>query len=219
MDCFLYYPPIMAKTLRSWNPIQTAFMHFLTHVLYCSGKTNNSVIKISVRRHRRSCIRATTSDIALVQMRSAFLQAKVRSSLLHCDNCCAGRHGSHMVCFHPSVLETVEQDIMISVLDDCLLDYTTTFPFLTVYAVAKYLLLEDSFFRHQLETCALLRQEEIYFNKHFLTVIHDLFFNGKEDFARYFHQKFCARSPKTVAAAHGGYPTLFYGPGFFGWEP
>ena len=109
--------------------------------------------------------------------------AKVRSSLLHCANCRAGLHGSHMVCFHPSVLEAVEQDIMIGLLDDCLLDYTTSFPFLTVYAAAKYLLLEDSFFRHQLATYALLRQEETYFNKYFLPVIHDLFIKGKEDFA------------------------------------
>ena len=183
MDRFLNYTHIMVKTLRSCNPIQTALMHFSTHVLYCSGKTNSFLINISGSRHRRSRIRATTSHVALLQRPSAFVLAKVQSSLLHCANCRAGRHGSHMVCFHPSVLEAVEQDIMIGLLDDCLLDYTTTFPFLNVYAVAKYLLLEDSFFRHQLATYAILRQEETYFNKHFLPVIHDLFIEGKEDFA------------------------------------
>ena len=85
--------------------------------------------------------------------------------------------------------------------------------------MAKYLLLEDSFFRHQLATYALLRPEETYFSKHFLTVIHDLFTEGKEDFARYFYRQFCARSPKTVADAHRAYPTLFYGTGFFWGEP
>ena len=215
MDRFLNYLPIMAKTLPSWNPIQTAFMHFSTHVLYCSRKTNSFVIKISGSRHRCSSIRATTSDIALVQERSTFIQAKVRSGLLRCNNCCAGRHGSHMVCFNPVVLDSTEQDIMISTLDDGLLDYTTTFPFVIVYAVAQYLLLEESFFRHLIETYALLRQEDTYLNTHFLLVIHNLFIEENEDFARYFYRQFCARSPKTVAAAHRAYPNLFHSTGFF----
>ena len=185
-------------------------MHFSTHVLFCSGNINKFAIKISGSRHRRSRIRATTSDISLLQEQSAFVEAKVRSGLLCCDNCRAGSHSSHLVCFHHSVMDAVEQDVMISILDDRLLDYTTTVPFVTVYAVAKYLLLEDSFFRHQIATYALLRQEDTYFNKHFLLLIHDLFLNGRGLCALPLSAVLCPHTKNCNCRARA-FPTLYDG--------
>ena len=48
------------------------------------------------------------------------------------------------------------QEIMVALLDDTLLDYRTTYPFLLVVDVALYLLLEKGYFQRQIATYALL---------------------------------------------------------------
>ena len=135
---------------------------------------------------------------------------------MHCGNCCAKRHGVHLVCYHPSVVDEVGQELMIRLLDDRLLDYRRMFPFDNVYACAKYLLLEDKYFERQIATYALLHQEETYDTTDFLTIIHDLVITGREGFARYLYQEYCAHAAKVLSTAHNTFPTLFHGTEFFG---
>ena len=49
---------------------------------------------------------------------------------------------------------------MVATLDDTLLDYRTTYPFLLVVDVALYLLLEKDYFQRQIATYALLTFKE-----------------------------------------------------------
>ena len=74
---------------------------------------------------------------------------------------------------------------MVALLDDKLLDYRTTYPFLLVVDVALYLLLEKDYFERQIAAYALPTLQESYFSTDFLSVIYDLLTNNHEDFAYY----------------------------------
>ena len=108
---------------------------------------------------------------------------------------------------------------MVALLDDTLLDYRTTYPFLLVVDVALYFLLEKDYFQRQIATYALLTLQESYFSTDFLLVIYHLLTNNHEDFTRYLYLQYCSRAPKIVTTAHNLYPSLFHGTGFFWGEP
>ena len=108
---------------------------------------------------------------------------------------------------------------MVALLDDKLLDYRTTYPFLLVVDVALYLLLEKDYFEWQIAAYALPTLQESYFSTDFLSVIYDLLTNNHEDFAYYLYLQYCSGAPKIVTAAHNLYPYLFHGTGFFWGEP
>ena len=111
------------------------------------------------------------------------------------------------------------REIMVALLDDTLLDYRTTYPFLLVVDVALYLLLEKDYFERQIATYALPTLQESYFSTDFLLVIYDLLTNNHEDLAHYWYLQYCSRVPKIVTTAHNLYPSLFHGTGFFWGEP
>ena len=104
---------------------------------------------------------------------------------------------------------------MVALLDDTLLDYRTTYPFLLVVDVALYLLLKQGYFQRQIATYALLTLQESYFSTDFLLVIYDLLTNNHEDFACYLYLQYCSRAPKIVTDVHNLYTSLFQGAGFF----
>ena len=108
---------------------------------------------------------------------------------------------------------------MVALLNDMLLDYRTTYPFLLVVNGALYLLLEKGYFQRQIATYALLTLQESYFSTDFLLVIYDLLTNNHEDFAGYLCLQYWSHVPKIVTAAHNLYPSLFHGAGFFWGEP
>ena len=82
---------------------------------------------------------------------------------------------------------------MVALLDDTLLDYRTTYPFLLVVDVALYLLLKQGYFQRQIATYALLTLQESYFSMDFLLVIYDLLTNNHEDFACYLYLQYCSQ--------------------------
>ena len=108
---------------------------------------------------------------------------------------------------------------MVALLDDTLLDYRTTYPFLLVVDVALYLLLGKDYFHRQIAIYALLTLQESYFSTDFLLVIYHLLTNNHEDFTRYLYLQYCSRALKIVTTAHNLYPSLFHGTGFFWGEP
>ena len=56
---------------------------------------------------------------------------------------------------------------MAALLDDTLLDYRTTYPFLLVVDVALYLILEKDYLQRQIAIYALLTLQESYFSTTF----------------------------------------------------
>ena len=108
---------------------------------------------------------------------------------------------------------------MVALLNDTLLDYRTTYPFLLVVDVALYLFLEKDYFQRQIATYALLTLQESYFSTDFLLVIYHLLTNNHEAFTRYLYLRYCSRAPKIVTTAHNLNPSLFHGTGFFWGEP
>ena len=108
---------------------------------------------------------------------------------------------------------------MVTLLDDTLLDYWTTYPFLLVVDVALYLLIKKAYLQRQIATYALLTLQESYVSTDFLLVIYDLLTNNHEDSAHYLYLQYCSRAPKIVTAAHNLYPSLFHRTGFFWGEP
>ena len=108
---------------------------------------------------------------------------------------------------------------MVALLNDTLLDYRTTYPFLLVVDMALYLLIEKGYFQRQIATYALLTLQKSYFSTDFLLVIYDLLTNNHEDFACYLYLEYCSRAPKIVTVAHNLFPSLFHGTGCFWGEP
>ena len=167
-------------------------------------------------------VKTTTQSIQELSTISAFIQARARSPLTKCNNrgCARRSHPRTYLCYDSKNLHSPEcQEIMVALLDDTLLDYRMTYPFLLVVNVALYLLLEKGYFQRQIATYALLTLQESYFSTDFLLVIYDLLTNNHKDFARYLYLQYCSRAPKTVTAAHNPYPSLFHGTGFLWEEP
>ena len=167
-------------------------------------------------------VKTTTQSIQQLSTISAFIQARARSPLTKCNNrgCARRSHPRTYLCYDSKNLHSPEcQEIMVALLDDTLLDYRTTYPFLLVVNVALYLLLEKGYFQRQIATYALLTLQESYFSTDFLLVIYDLLTKNHKDFARYLYLQYCSRASKTVTAAHNLYPSLFHGTGFLWGEP
>ena len=131
-------------------------------------------------------VKTTTRSIRELSTISAFIQAQ--SPLTKCKNRGSARrsHPFTYLCYDSKNLHSPEgQEIMVALLDDTLLDYWTTYPFLPVLDVALYLLLEKGYFQRQIATYALLTLQESYFSTDFLLVIYDPLTNNHEDFAGY----------------------------------
>ena len=172
-------------------------------------------LKISVTSGRGSPAEVATTKRSIQELSgiSAFVQARVRSPLTRCKNrgCARRTHPRTYLCYDSRHLHSTEcQRIMVALLDDTLLDYRTTYPFLLVVDVALYLLLEKDYFQRQIATYALLTLQESYFSTDFLLVIYDLLTNNYEDFAHYLYLQYCSRASTIVTAAHNLYPSLFH---------
>ena len=225
----LYIPPLFAAL----SPFSTEFIRVLhcfpyilrpkvSFIMPRSFTRTHLHISVTSGRGRPAVVQATKRNIQELSSISAFVQARVRSPLTKCKNrgCARRAHPRTYLCYDNRHLHSAEcQGIMVALLDDTLLDYRTTYPFLLVVDVALYLLLEKEYFQRQIGTYALLNLQESYFSTDFLLVIYDLFTNNHEDFARYLYVQYCSRASAIVTAAHNLYPSLFYGTGFFWGEP
>ena len=131
---------------------------------------------IKVQRHvdnqqpGRTC--HTTTPIATVVHRSAFVAAKLRYPDVVCS-ACAKKHGTHLVCFPPWVVDHTSQDIMLHLLDDTLLDYRHQYPFHLVLQLAFFLGIDEAYLKTQLATFAFSRPTETYNLVPFYTMFTD----------------------------------------------
>ena len=124
-------------------------------------------INVTSGRGRPAVVQTTKRSIQELSSISAFVQARVRSPLTKCKNrgCACRAHPRTYLCYDSRHLHSAEcQGIMVALLDDTLLDYRTTYPFLLVVDVALYLLLEKEYFQRQIGTYALLNLQESYFS-------------------------------------------------------
>ena len=179
-------------------------------------------IRLTSGRGRPAEVKTTTRSIEELSTISAFIQARAWSPLTKCKNrgCARRSHPCTYLCYGSKNLHSPEcQEIMVTLLDDTLLDYWTTYPFLLVVDVALYLLIEKAYLQRQIATYALLTLQESYVSTDFLLVIYDLLTNNHEDSAHYLYLQYCSRAPKIVTAAHNLYPSLFHRTGFFWGEP
>ena len=128
--------------------------------LHCSNSATKFLMKLSGNRNQRAVVRTTCDDLSVIKQRSGFVAAKVRSPLMYCGNCRAKRHGGDRPRPHDPTARRPTPGLS---------EYV--FPFDTVYACAKYLLLEDKYFERQIATYALLHQEDTYGTTDFLLMI------------------------------------------------
>ena len=175
-------------------------------------------ISLTSGRGRLAEVKTTRRSIKELPAISAFIQARIRSPLTKCKKyrgCARRSHPRTYLCYDSKSLHLPEcREIMVALLDDTLLDYRTTYPFLLVVDVALYLLLEKDYFERQIATYALPTLQESYFSTDFLLVIYDLLTNNHEDFAHYLYLQYCSLALKIVTTAHNLYPSLFHGTGF-----
>ena len=131
-------------------------------------------ISLTSGRGRLAEVKTTRRSIKELPAISAFIQARIRSPLTKCKKyrgCARRSHPRTYFCYDSKSLHLPEcREIMVALLDDTLLDYRTTYPFLLVVDVALYLLLEKDYFERQIATYALPTLQESYFSTDFLLV-------------------------------------------------